>query len=223
MLRMLNPAAGPVFACTFTSRFGVSMYATVTTIALAFAAAQQPAAPGQSRANPAAGAHPSIDGNWTIICLEKNGQPVADARNMTVSIRGDTITFNKSGTTDPAPAMKAMRVMFGPNGTVRVSEADDNKFSAAPAAQPGAPPGAPSVAKSGVYVLTHDYLAVCVHDTAAPRTGAAAAAQPQPDATRSATAAGIEAQPAAGAGPQQRSYCTVVLRRTEGGRSAASR
>ncbi|MBN9517267.1 hypothetical protein J0H58_01915 [bacterium] len=193
------------------------MYATFTTVALAFAAAQQPATPGQPGANPAAGARPSIDGNWTIICLEKDGQPVADARNMAVSIRGNTITFNKSGTTDPAPGMRAMRVEFGHNGTIRVSEADDNKFSTAPAAQPGAPSGTPSATKAGVYVLTHDYLAVCVHDTGA-RTGTAATTEPREVQPAAATAA----QPAGQVGPQQRSYCTVILRRTEGSRPAAT-
>jgi hypothetical protein len=195
------------------------MYATLTAAALAFAAAQPPATAQPDRP----GARPSIDGTWTIVSLEKNGQPVADAKNMTVSIRGNMITFNKAGTTEAAPDMKAMRVEFAQNGVVRVSETDDNKFSAtAPATPPGTTPGstgtgAQPATKSGVYVLTQDYLAVCVHDTA-PRAGTAATAQPGEVRPASAT----EAQPAAGTGPQQRSYCTVILRRTEGGRPAAS-
>lgn len=196
------------------------MYATLTAAALAFAAAQPPAA-----AQPAGAPH-SIDGNWTIVCLEKNGQPVADAKNMTVSIRGNMITFNKAGTTEASPNMKAMRVEFGQNGTVRVSETDDNKFgSTAPATAPGTTPGtpgtgAPAGTKSGVYVLTQDYLAVCVHDAGA-GTRPGTAATPQAGEVRPAAAA--EARPAGAGQPQQRTYCTVILRRTEGGRPAASR
>jgi hypothetical protein len=186
------------------------MFATLTTAALTFAAAQPPAtAPGQS-----------IDGNWTIITLEKNGQPVADAKDMSVSIRGNTITFNKGGA--PSSEMKAMRVDFGQNGTLRVTEAGaDNKFgNTAPAVPPGTTPGATgagpqSGTKAGVYVLTRDYLAVCVHDTAA-KTGTAATAQPG----EVRPASGTEAQPAAGQ-PQQRTYCTVILRR-EGARPAGT-
>lgn len=185
------------------------MFATLTAAA-ALTAAQPPDRP---TAAPAA-----INGSWTVVCLEKNGQPVADAKDMTVTVTDNTVTFKKrDGTTQ----MKAMRFEFGPNGTLRVSEpGDDGKFTAPPkiSGATGTPGGAGTAGdahgmKTGVYVLTHDYLAVCVHDQAA-GGGRPGTAQPG-GGTTTAT------QPPAGAGqPQQRSYCTVILRRAEGGRPA---
>lgn len=186
------------------------MYATLTAAALTLAAAQPPGiAPGGTApaAQPQPAAHP-VDGNWTIICLEKNGRPVEDARNLTVSIQKNTITFNKAG---GSPSdVKAMRVEFGPKGTVRVTEADaDNKFTPAGDTPPATGSG---VAKAGVYVLTQDYLAVCVHDQ--PAGAAATEIRPGGGTTTDQPRVGNAGQ------AQARSYCTVILRRAEGGRPA---
>jgi hypothetical protein len=35
----------------------------------------------------------SLDGNWTVLCIEKDGQPVADAKNKTVNIANNTVTW----------------------------------------------------------------------------------------------------------------------------------
>lgn len=191
------------------------MYATLTAAALGLALGQPPTLGGVAQpAAPAAG--PALDGNWTVVVLEKNGKAVQDAaKNMTVSIRGNVVTFNKTVGAAAGEAM-ALRVEFGRNGTVRVSEgATDNKFGATqPAVPPGTTPGStgpdPGV-RTGVYVLTQDYLAVCVHDTttgAAPVT-ATGAQPPQPGGT-----SGV----GDGRLPAHRSYVTVILRREEGSR-----
>ncbi len=34
----------------------------------------------------------NLDGNWTVVCLEKDGQPVADAKGKTVTAKDNTFT-----------------------------------------------------------------------------------------------------------------------------------
>lgn len=38
-----------------------------------------------------------LDGTWTVICAEKDGQKLADVQNHTVTIQGDVLTWNKDG------------------------------------------------------------------------------------------------------------------------------
>jgi uncharacterized protein (TIGR03067 family) len=91
-----------------------------------------------------------IDGAWTVSAYEKDGQAQAEATGMAVKADAGTITCSgKDG-----KAALTMKVEFGPNGTVRVTEVSSD--SAVPA----------SPAKAGVYVLTADYLAICIHETA---------------------------------------------------------
>jgi uncharacterized protein (TIGR03067 family) len=119
----------------------------------------------------------SLDGAWTVVCLEKNGQPVPDSHGMTVKGEGGTITCTGR---DGKPTM-TFKLDFGPNGTVKVTETETANSSASPAS-----------AKAGVYVLTRDYLAICVHDANAKQ--------------------GANGQVVAD-GPQSKSHCTVILRR----------
>ncbi|MDB5306614.1 MAG: hypothetical protein JWO38_816 [Gemmataceae bacterium] len=91
----------------------------------------------------------SLDGAWTVVCFEKNGQPQADAKGMTVKADAGTITCSGR---DGKPAL-TLKVAFGPNGTVQVTE------GAGDTSTPGA-------ARSGVYVLTQGYLAISVNDDA---------------------------------------------------------
>jgi len=131
------------------------MYALLLSAAVA-------AAPLEDKPKPAE----SLDGNWTILAIEKDGQPMADAKEMTVTIKGDTITCNGK---DGKKSM-TMRVEFGQKGTVKVTDTTN------------AAPGDKPEAKEGVYIHTHDFLSVCVHKAGDRPGGAAGAASDKPDA-----------------------------------------
>jgi uncharacterized protein (TIGR03067 family) len=123
------------------------------------AAAMASAAPDDKPVN--------LDGNWTVLAAEKDGQPMADAKDMTVTIKGDTITCNGK---DGKKAM-SVRVEFGPKGTVKVTDTTN------------AAPGDKPESKEGVYIHTRDFLSVCVHKAGdRPEPGAAAAPAGTPDA-----------------------------------------
>lgn len=72
---------------------------------------------GPAAAEDAAKGARALDGAWTVVCFEKNGQPDADAKGMTVQADAGTITCTGR---DGKPAM-TLRVAFGPNGTVQVT------------------------------------------------------------------------------------------------------
>lgn len=113
------------------------MFAMLLSTAAFFAAEDKPAAPAIS-----------LDGNWVVLAAEKDGKPIPDAKNMTVTAKGDTITCSGK---DGKPAV-TMKVEFAPNGTVKVMETSGSGTTDKP------------IAKVGVYVLTNDFLALCVHD-----------------------------------------------------------
>lgn len=93
----------------------------------------------------------SIDGVWTVVSYEKDGQPQADAKGMTVKAENGTLTCSAK---DGKPAM-TMKLTFGPNATLMATETTGETST-------------PTAAKKGVYVLTQDYLAICVHEEAKP-------------------------------------------------------
>ena len=140
----------------------------------------------------------ALDGNWTVVCYEKNGQPVADAKDKTVSFKNNVITF--TGTDEKSKAMKAMRVEFAANNMIRVLETDASETVSTEDSKT-TPLG--KDAKSGTYILTRDYLAVCLQDTAS-GTGAGGTEKPAGDSASR---------------PQSKSYCTVILKRSDSGRS----
>lgn len=162
------------------------MYATLLTAVVLAQPPQppgQPPQPGQPGAIPRAGAAAqSLDGDWQVIALEKDGRPVDGAATFTVSVRNNVVTFS-GGEERNRP--HAMRVEFGPNGTIRMTEQGaGDRPGAAPGERPaagerpgGAPPGerpaagSPTAgAKTGVYIMAGDYLAVSLHDRAAGTT-----------------------------------------------------
>jgi len=180
----------------------------VTLVALAASPAQQQNVPGQPNTAQAQGQRDSsppmaIDGNWTVVCLEKNGQPVAHAKDVTVSIRDNVVTFNCPANTAEKDKIKAMRLDFSPGGKIRVTEAGaDGKFSNTSttpgAASPGNAPGSANTeAKAGVYVLALDYFAVCVHDESGREGVVPAGARDQVGK------------------PNAKSHCTVILKRAD--------
>lgn len=191
------------------------MYAVLLAIALV-AADDKPKAPPAGDDKPAMAA--SLDGNWMVVCAEKNGQPVADAKNMTVAIKGNVVTCNApAGSTDKA--MKAMRLTFGPNATIRVTEANaDGKFNdTTPDQTPadGTKPDANKGTKSGVYVLTSEYLAICIHEENA-NSGIRQVGGTDPATTPPGEkpAVGTERSEANGK-PNGKSYCTMILKRSD--------
>lgn len=121
----------------------------------------------------------SLDGAWSVVCYEKDGQPQADAMGMTV--KADAGTFTCSGR-DGKAAM-TLKVTFGASGTVQVTEGTGDTSAQA------------SPARSGVYVLTRDYVAISLNA--------------DPDA-------GGESRTAADGQPAQ-SRCSIILKR-EGAR-----
>jgi hypothetical protein len=96
-----------------------------------------------------------LDGAWTVVCYEKSGEIQAEAKGMAVKAESGTITCSDK---DGKTAM-TMKVVFGPNGTVQMTEVSND--TTAPAA----------TARAGVYVLTTDFLAISLNTEAAP-TGA---------------------------------------------------
>lgn len=140
-----------------------------------------PIAP-QDGAEKSPGDKPSLEGTWTVVCFEKDGQPVEDCKNSQVTIKNNRITFEpKEGKEGKGP--KTLRLQFAQQGKLRVTEIQDSTSD-----------GDPADAKEGVYVLTQDYLAVCVHS--------------EKSAT-SADAAGTVAIE-----PNAKSRCTVILQRS---------
>ena len=93
----------------------------------------------------------ALDGAWTVLCYEKDGQPQADAIGMTVKADSGTITCSGK---DGKPTM-TLKVAFGPNGTVQVAEVSADTAAPAPAA------------RAGVYVLTQDLLAISINEEVA--------------------------------------------------------
>lgn len=208
------------------------MFTILIASTLALVAPQPPAAPpaGTQPQDRAAGqadkagqpgqADKALDGQWTIICLEKNGQPMPEAKNMTVKCEGNTITCSAK---DGKPAM-TLKVVFGQNGTIRVTEQNATGTQPAEAGKPidtaGRDPAAMGT-KSGVYVLTSEFLAVCIHDDARGASdrngGRGADATPAVDGGRPGAEGGrtgADREGAANGGnPTAKSYCSIVLKR----------
>jgi len=98
----------------------------------------------------------SLDGNWTVVCCEKNGQPVTDAKDAVVKIDGNTLTCTGR---DGKPTM-SMKINFEGNGTISVSDTTGlDPVGTAASEKPAT--------KKGVVICTSDYCAICVHDDVA--------------------------------------------------------
>jgi uncharacterized protein (TIGR03067 family) len=170
--------------------------------------AQQPDRPPQPGTQPGAGDKAaSLDGQWTVVSCAKDGAPVDKSDKLTVTIKGNEVTFAGG---DDKTQMRALRLDFGPNGTLRVTEAGtDGKFDTTrPGGQPAAQPGGSDQKGplTGVYVLTPDYLAVCVNKSTAPGD--------KPGGTGDKP--GGQAGTTAGS-PEMKSHMSVILKRATGG------
>jgi hypothetical protein len=92
----------------------------------------------------------TLDGTWRVVCYEKDGQPQPDAQGMAVKAEAGTVTC----TGKDGKAALTLRLAFGQNGTVQVTETGGDTAAPAPAA------------RAGVYVLTRDFLAISVNEEA---------------------------------------------------------
>jgi uncharacterized protein (TIGR03067 family) len=163
----------------------------LTCAAVCWAAVAMAQNPGAQRPADTGKADPAkanaLDGTWTVVAIEKNGEPMKDAKDMTVTVKDNTVTCSGK---DGKPAM-TVRFEFAGPGQARVTM-DDGAAKTADDKKPadGGKPGT----KPAVYVLTSDYLAVCIHDDKA--------------ATGEKTGA-ITTEPSA------KSYCSIILKRGE--------
>ncbi len=127
----------------------------------------------------------SLDGQWTVVCAEKNGQKIDHINHKTVQIRGNTVTFY-----DPQNKEMQVRLEFGPHETVRcygLHQVQGGKTGATgggirepgaagqgTAGQGGIGQGAAGQGgiagkqqfHTGVYVLTKDYLCIAMDNLA---------------------------------------------------------
>jgi uncharacterized protein (TIGR03067 family) len=126
----------------------------------------------------------SLNGNWSVVNLEKNDQPVVEAKNMTVKAKDGTLTISAK---DGKPAM-TWKAEFTAMGQITVQ------------AKEGA--NSTTISKSGVFVLTGDYLAICLHDA-------------------SNAATNEDARIVAGRDPKTK--CTILLKRESRGRVTENR
>lgn len=122
----------------------------------------------------------TLDGNWIVVSFEKRGQAMAEANECMATIKDNMIVYAPK---NEKSSINAMKLEFGPLATLQVTEI-------APKAEEANPPKP----RTGVYVLTQEYLAISIRDTAPVNAGAA-------------TPAGDGEKPNAGA------FCTVILKR----------
>lgn len=187
------------------------MYATLLTAILLAQAPQAGTQPPGRDTQPSAR---SLDGTWTVLCFEKNGQAVPEAKNMTITIRNNVATCSGDEKNRP----KSMRLEFGQNGTIRVTELD--AAAGAPgAAAPGAAPtartegaaGEHAGAKTGHYILTKDFFCVCLKDGQA--AGGGRDVQPGARAGAADTQPGTFSTTVPAGKPDA---CVVILKKSDG-------
>lgn len=106
-------------------------------------------------APPEAVAPTNLDGAWTVICFEKNGQAVAEAKRKTITVKDGTFTCRGK---DGKPGMTFKVDFTKERGQFTMTEIQNDEGK----------PTDKADAKAGVYVLTNDFLAICVHDTTSP-------------------------------------------------------
>lgn len=153
---------------------------------LAVSFAQQPARPAdQGKADPAK--TNALDGTWTVVSIEKNGEPMKDAKDMTVTVKDNTVTCSGK---DGKPAMTVKFEFTGPGQAKVMMTEGANGTDRKDDAKAGT--------KAAVYVLTSEYLAVCVHD----------------DKTTTGTGTGDTGTGAITTNaPSPKSACSIVLKR----------
>ena len=125
--------------------------------ALILSAALFAQAPETPKADPVAKpqATASLDGNWTVVCYEKNGQPMAEAKDCQVMVKDNVATFTCKNEKDK---ILSIRIELGEKGTIRATELANAGSEK---------PGEKGQTKTGVCVKTQEYVALCIHDAGA--------------------------------------------------------
>jgi len=174
-----------------TPQFGGSlMYALLLTAVLFVQAPETPKTEPTGKAQSSA----SLDGNWTVVCYEKNGQAMAEATGCQVMVKDNLMTFTPK---DDKTKMMAIRIECGSNGTIKATEVANSDSGDKTETKPGDK----SVMKTGVCVKTQDYVAICIHEA-----NGGSKTDKEPVAKTD--------QPAS---TESKSYCSVVLKRAKSG------
>jgi len=99
--------------------------------------------PDRTKAGATADKAASVDGEWTVVSASRDGSAVDGADKMTVTIKGSVVTFaSMAGGGNDKSKMRALRLDFGPQGTLRVAEAGaDGKFGTGGTGGTGTPGG----------------------------------------------------------------------------------
>ncbi|QVL33490.1 hypothetical protein KIH39_06150 [Telmatocola sphagniphila] len=143
----------------------------------------------------------SLDGTWTVLCLEKDGQPVSELKDKQVTIKNNVITCH-----DNQSHFKTMKIQFEPHGMVQVWEAKDGTTGANQNNNANTNETTYKEAKSGTFVMAKDFLAICVHGD-----------KDKDGTSRNNGTNGTNSnQSSSSYRPSNKSVCTVVLKRMDG-------
>lgn len=211
------------------------MYAALLTAALAASQAPGGSAPQPGRDAGAAGARSAAgsipDGTWMVVSMERDGRAV-DAKNMTVTARDGVLSFTGGDTA--GGLMRSMRLELAPAGVVRISDGatgaggagrgtgsgtggtGGTSGSGTGGSDRGAGAAGAAGARTGVYVMTHDYVALSIPDAGGTGAGAGrGSGGAGGTGTGGKSGSGTDQGRNAGAGPGvSRAALTVVLHRS---------
>lgn len=174
----------------------------------------------------------ALDGTWTVVAIEKNGQAMPDAKDMTVTIKDNTITCSgkdgkqsmtmKMDFTSPGQARVMMTDGSGTSGTGGTGGTTDRGTGTGGTG--GADRGTGKSddkggSKQAVYVLTNDYLAVCIHDDQANSGGRGTGGTGSTDRGTGTGGQGGTGTITTGNStqPSAKSFCSVILKRSGSG------
>lgn len=148
-----------------------------------------PGQPGRERdARAGQTAMHSMDGKWTIVAFEKNGQPVANGTSMTATIQNNVLTFAGGADTNRPHTMRlessplgGMIVSIPASGAGAGTPGVGTPPGTPPAAPPGAGASAATLPRMGTVIHTRDYLVIALRENlAGPGRGAPGAGLPTP-------------------------------------------
>ncbi len=132
-------------------------------------------------------ANKSINGTWTVLSAEKDGKPMGEAKDIVVTVADNVFTVR-----DKDGKEMHLRMEFTGPGKANVTEDLSSTTGDKPVKDEKAPG-----AKSAVYVMTADYLAICVHHEAAE------------GGVKAASVSEVTGKPSG------KSFCSFVLKRAD--------
>ncbi len=121
--------------------------------AVLFASAEVPdAKPAEPAPTAKIDAAKSLDGNWMVVCYEKDGKPMPEAKDCQVMVKDNVATFTCK---DDKNKIVSLRLECGEKGAIKTTEVANTGSDAKPDAN--------AKTMTGVCVKTADYFAICVH------------------------------------------------------------